>query len=425
VVDDEPTNIDILQAMLETEGFGVVSASGGEQALQIARRQPIDLVLLDVMMPGLSGYDTCRRLKADPVTREIPIIFVTAKSSAADVVEGFDAGAVDYVPKPFRHGEVCARVRTQLKLRSLLLEHSQIADRERRYARKLEQIFETIEDGILTLDADGTIRTANRGAESILGARAEDLIGAAFRNFVVGDHEVPEGAERDGAHPTPEDAPARGRREVLARRPDRTNFPMEVSVTRLEGPDDVFVAVLHDISSQKATEQHLRKLSRTDALTGLPNRRRFKEFLETEWRRALRNPRPVSLLMIDIDFFKNYNDTYGHQAGDHCLTEVARVIEACCQRAADLAARYGGEEFAVILPETDLGRATDLADRIREAVQVLAIPHAASRVSDVVTVSVGAASIDPDPMLTVSLLVAMADRALYQAKAQGRNRVVS
>jgi diguanylate cyclase (GGDEF)-like protein len=167
----------------------------------------------------------------------------------------------------------------------------------------------------------------------------------------------------------------------------------------------------------------LRRASATDVLTGLANRYSFEEFIDREWRRAIREQRPVSLIMLDIDHFKSYNDNYGHQGGDDCLKKVAWVIAGSVKRPADLAARYGGEEFIVVLPDTDLQGAAELAEKLRSEVEVQGVTHAHSGTAKVVTISAGVASVVPEPDMAPSLLIRRVDMALYAAKHDGRNRV--
>jgi diguanylate cyclase (GGDEF)-like protein len=167
----------------------------------------------------------------------------------------------------------------------------------------------------------------------------------------------------------------------------------------------------------------LRHASSIDGLTGLANRRQFDETLDREWRRALREQASISLIMLDIDHFKAYNDNYGHQEGDDCLKKVAAVIAEVVKRPADTAARYGGEEFMVVLPDTDIRGAIELGERLRIAVEVLGVPHAHSSAASVVTISVGAATLVPEHGMESSRLVKLVDTALYAAKRDGRNRV--
>lgn len=174
---------------------------------------------------------------------------------------------------------------------------------------------------------------------------------------------------------------------------------------------------------QQANEK-LKMISHTDVLTGVPNRRYFDETLNKEFRRMARVSRPLSLLMIDIDFFKAFNDTYGHQKGDECLKTVANQIRAVMKRAGDFIARYGGEEFAAVLPETIIEKAAVQGRKIQEGIADLQIPHTASKISDHITVSVGIASMLPGKDAQEDELIASADKALYRAKKEGRNRVI-
>ncbi len=174
-----------------------------------------------------------------------------------------------------------------------------------------------------------------------------------------------------------------------------------------------------------AANAELTRLSNVDGLTGVANRRLFDDFFVAEWQRAVRSKQPLTVIMADVDHFKLYNDTYGHQAGDECLRQVASALSGGIQRATDLVARYGGEEFAVVLPDTDAGGAVAVAERLRAAVEGLGIPHAASKVRPVVTVSLGAASVLPEADGQPLAVIARADQALYKAKQLGRNRVVT
>jgi diguanylate cyclase (GGDEF)-like protein len=302
IVDDNPTNLSILSLALKQAGYRVRVAPDGETALaQLQEEQP-DLILLDIQMPGIDGFETCLKLKANPLTREIPVIFITASADVESKVRGLSVGAVDYIIKPFQHEEVLARVKVHLTLLFL--------------NRKVQE---------------------------------------------------------------------------------------------------------QSIALQQAN-QTLHRLANLDGLTGVANRRRFDEYIDQEWRRLAREQGYLSLILCDIDYFKNYNDCYGHQAGDDCLKLVAQTISSVSQRPADLVARYGGEEFAIILPRTPPEGALHLAESIRRNVKELEIHHAASKIGSSVTLSLGIGSQIPSHELPSSILVSIADKALYAAKDQGRDR---
>ncbi len=185
------------------------------------------------------------------------------------------------------------------------------------------------------------------------------------------------------------------------------------------------IGTLQDITERKRMEQKLAKLSFLDGLTGIPNRRSFDRFIEREWNRSIRNFNPLSLILCDIDYFKNYNDTYGHQSGDDCLIQVAKVIHKNTNRVIDIAARYGGEEFVVALPETDNEGAVFVAEKIRQGVESLQVPHVQSKTCDHVTISLGVATTIPRNPFGPEILIETADQTLYQAKQNGRNRLES
>ena len=287
VVDDQPVNIQAIYQCFAAD-HQVLMATSGAQALALcASRQP-DLVLLDVVMPGMDGHEVCRQLKCDPATRDIPVIFVTAHNDEAAEAQGLDLGAVDFISKPINPKIVRARVRTHLTL--------------------------------------------------------------------------------------------------------------------------------------KAQADLLRQWVYIDGLTGVYNRRHFDERLAGEWARAMRTGAALSVVLLDVDQFKRYNDRYGHQAGDDCLRRLATALKAGIRRPGDLAARYGGEEFVCLLPDTDRSGALILARQLGAAVQALQIEHADSAVAPVVTVSLGVGSKAGKCPGSAAALLREADAQLYRAKSLGRNQ---
>lgn len=287
-VDDQRLNLNILHGLLKDE-FQVMVATSGEQALKAALTGQPDLVLLDINMPDMDGYEVLRRLKQDPLTMRVPVIFITALTEAEDETRGLEQGAADYITKPLHASVVRARVRTQIRLK-----------------------------------------------------RQNDLLESyAFR----------------------------------------------------------------------------------DGLTGLANRRAFDERGATEWTRCQRAGVPLSAIMIDVDHFKLYNDSYGHGQGDDCLRGVASALAKRVQRAGDMVARYGGEEFVVLLPSTGHVAGLEVAESLRSAVDSLGLEHRASKVTDHVTISVGLATAMPSQHSALSALLEGADSMLYACKGAGRNCV--
>ncbi len=287
VVDDQPANIQAVYQAFSAD-HQVLMATGGEQALKVAATKQPDLILLDVVMPGMDGHEVCRRLKADAGTRDIPVIFVTAHNDEAAETQGLALGAVDFISKPINPAIVRARVKTHLTL--------------------------------------------------------------------------------------------------------------------------------------KAQADMLRQWVYVDGLTGVRNRRGFDEQLASECGRAMRAGSPLSVVMLDVDFFKRYNDHYGHLAGDACLRTVAAFLRQAVKRPGDLVARYGGEEFACLLPGAPMDGAMVVARHLGAGVEALGLVHAMSPVSPSVTVSLGVSSTNGREPGSAEALLRAADAQLYRAKETGRNR---
>ncbi|MEW6187977.1 MAG: diguanylate cyclase [Thermodesulfobacteriota bacterium] len=270
---------------------------------------------------------------------------------------------------------------------------------------RFREIFENSPEAIFIQDPrSGRILSANPQTTQWLGFTMEELTEMKSKDFI--DLQGQKGPER------------------RFRKKDGTW--VDVLITERYFPfqgQEAVLAIARDISERKQFEKMLEQISYLDGLTGIANRRRFDEVLEREWRRSLREGTPLSLIMADIDHFKIFNDTYGHQAGDDCLKAVARTIAGALNRPGDTSARYGGEEFAVVLPNTEREGAGKVAEALRTQVEALKIPHMNSPVAPEVTISLGTATCMPAPNQSPRQLIIAADRALYQAKAEGRNRV--
>ncbi len=289
IVDDVRLNTKILESALGDE-YELSIASNGKEALAMVRTEMPDLILLDIIMPEMDGYEVCAELQRNEKTRDIPIIFLTALEGDENEAYGLELGAMDYIRKPFNVPVVKAKIRNHLELK-----------------------------------------------------KYKDLL----------------------------------KRDI-----------------------------------------------RIDGLTRVANRRRFDEAFEEEKGRSIRSGNPLSILMIDIDLFKAYNDAYGHLQGDDVLRLVAKTLEKSLRRPGDLLARWGGEEFVALLPDTDMDGAYIVAEQLRKAIQDLGIVHEQSSIKRVITVSIGAATSVPGDQSSYRNLLQWADEAMYRAKDLGRNRVV-
>ncbi len=314
IVDDKPNNLLVLKGLLETIDCHIMTARSGNEALNMMQSYEFALVLLDVLMPEMDGFELAKRMRGSVRTKVIPIIFITANSiDQWSVFKGYEVGAVDYLLKPIEPVILRSKVRVFLDL----------------YQQK-----------------------------KLLKSQAKLL-----------------------------------------------------------------ESKVNELLLLKEVNCHLESISALDGLTGIPNRRTFDQFIDMNWKNAIREQQPISVIMSDIDFFKAYNDTYGHLQGDDCLTLVAKALVSCLKRPNDLVARYGGEEFIALLPNTDKQGALRVAERMRRCIEKLAMKHDQSRVADCVTISLGVAEIIPQPFDSIVDFIKIADDALYVAKHEGRNRV--
>lgn len=331
-------------------------------------------------------------------------------------------------------------IELRAELEALYLQYEDVIGRANELTFQVEiahleftQIFDAVGDAILVIDNDHTLIRINRAGLSFLNAASPDAVVGKkchdlLREGVCRQQECPLRSRRKDR--------SRIERDLHRNGPDGTGTPYHMTVTPLYGLSDEVIGIViqfKDITERKEYEKKLesanRELSRqatVDGLTQIANRRHFDERLAAEWARMRREGRPLSLILGDVDFFKRYNDHYGHQQGDECLKAVARTLRSCARRPADLAARYGGEEFALILPGIPVEGALFVAERIRFEIAAAGLAHARSEVSDRVTLSLGVTATAPrDSDLMPEDLLKSADDALYRAKAEGRNRAVA
>ncbi|WP_409567863.1 diguanylate cyclase domain-containing protein [Rugamonas sp. DEMB1] len=277
--------------------------------------------------------------------------------------------------------------------------------------------------GLPIIEADGRIQFTNPACDKYLGYREGELSGRSIGELLnpLVAREYLDYFERYGA--APETAHSHGTREVIIRHCDGRSVCMDLTLTPMYLRQPLFIGLLHDITHHKLSEDALQRAAMVDPLTKIANRRHFDSFLEKEWQRALRSGQPLSLVVLDVDHFKLYNDTLGHPAGDACLAQVAQAVSSHALRPTDLAARYGGEEFVLLFAETDADSAHLLAEAIRAHIEALQLPHPRSPTSPWITVSIGVSTIHPNQFDSTEALFVAADRAMYVAKEGGRNQV--
>ncbi|NJK57745.1 MAG: diguanylate cyclase [Pleurocapsa sp. SU_5_0] len=444
IVDDLPENVRLLSSLLSEQGYGVSSATDGKMALAIVKQKCPDLILLDIMIPQIDGYQICRYLKSEAETKHIPIIFLSGLDSELDKIEAFKVGGVDYITKPFFVEEVVFRVKAQLasihqqqKFQQMLEEQiaeRKIAEQELHKSRALlTGVLDSSLDGVAAFEAirdrqgeivDFRWLIANPVAAMTVGGTIETLKGK--RLFV----ENSQGHLFDGLFElfvqVVETCTVLEQEYYYNSSSLKTWF--QIVAVKL---GDGLAITFRDISDRKQIETTLKNANQRltyeaniDSLTQIANRRRFDEYIAQEWSRCDREQKYLSLLLCDVDYFKAYNDTYGHQTGDSCLYEVAQGIERSVRRPADVAFRYGGEEFAVILPHTDGEGAIKVAEEVQKQIQELNLIHVASQINDIITLSVGVSSIIPNAQTSPHNLISAADSALYDAKVKGRNRII-
>jgi diguanylate cyclase (GGDEF)-like protein len=316
IVDDRPENLFVLESLLENMNCNIIKANSGNEALSLMFDYDFALVLLDVQMPEMDGFETAELMRGNLRTRYIPVMFVTAISKEQKCIfKGYEVGAVDYLFKPIEPVILKSKVRVFIEM----------------YNQK----------------------------------------------------------------------------------------------KIVEEQSKLLQLKIQELSQLKADNHRLENLSIRDGLTGISNRRHFDEYLEVSYKNSMRSGKSLSLIMIDIDFFKAYNDNYGHLKGDESLIKVAKSMASTINRPLDLVARYGGEEFVVVLPETDLEGARTVAHKIRKDVEELAITHEYSNVQPHITISLGVATMTHTHSISITDFIREADKALYKAKCSGRNTVIS
>jgi two-component system cell cycle response regulator len=449
VVDDIPANVKLLEVKLTAEYFDVVTAPDGPSALERARSDAPDVILADVMMPGMDGFELCERLKADPETSHIPLVMVTALSDVSDRVRGLEAGADDFLTKPVNDIALFARVRSLARLKQMMDElrvrqaasgdGTLLAEAEVEIAGDLTDARVLLADASDTLAGKVQTYLAEDGHRTQHVKTGRDALALAqsepFDLLIVSLHLGKEDGLRLCSQFRSQDDTRHVPILLLLDEEDLPRLPkgLEIGVT------DYLIKPIDRNELRARTRTQIRRrryhdklrdmlqrsvaMAYTDTLTGVYNRRYMNAHLDRKIMEIAETVKPVSVLMFDIDNFKRINDSYGHKAGDEVLTELAHRVSRGV-RDIDLVSRYGGEEFVIVMPDADIEVAVHVAERVRGLVadQQFTISSGPGQLP--VTVSIGVAT-TRDPTETTESLIGRADEALYRAKGRGRNCVAS
>jgi two-component system cell cycle response regulator len=446
VVDDVPANVRLLEARLSAEYFDVTTAHSGLEALALCERAECDIVLLDVMMPDMDGFEVCRKLKSNPVTHHIPVVMVTALDQPSDRVRGLEAGADDFLTKPVTDVALVSRVRSlarlkmvtdELRMRALTSKEIGIQSPERaavaetgRHGRILvvddrQSSYERI---VATLSTEHKVDVQSNPSEALFHAAEGNhdllIVSLGMKDF-DGLRLCSQVRSLERTRNVPILAVAEA--DNNARLVRGLEIGVNDYLIRPIDKNEMLARVRTQIKKKRYTErlrdnvQMSIEMAITDALTGLFNRRYMETHLAALVEQAAARGKPIAVLIVDIDFFKSINDGHGHDAGDDVLREFALRIRKSI-RNIDLACRYGGEEFVIVMPETDMAVASMVAERLRRriATEPFAIQQGARSLE--VTISIGIAALGA-PGDNAAAILKRADTALYRAKRDGRNRV--
>ena len=443
IVDDEPLNVKLLAAMIPSDQYDTVTAYNGEEALKIVSDLHPDLILLDIMMPGLDGYELTQRLKSDSVSRDIPIVLVTAFGGTDCEIKGLEAGADEFLNKPVNRTELLARVKSLLSLRQ--------------YKEQIKSRTCSI-NSITQKNKDNSFAENEINLPTILVVEDDKMDAKLTLSYLQGEpYQIKLAKDGDEAISRAQQEridvilldlilPGKNGFEVCRtlKEKERTQNIQIVAITGLNdldsklkgielGVDDYLVKPVNmhvlrtRVKSLVKKKALLDKLcdryemaihsAITDKLTGLYNRRYFDYFLDLEIKRSSRQKSSLALLMIDIDNFKPINDTFGHLFGDSILNKLGELLKTKI-RETDMAARYGGEEFAIVMSNTGLTEAVQVAERIRQSIQAFSF----GTKSSLATVSIGI-GMYPSDANSLNELIEKSDSSLYKAKRGGKNRV--
>ncbi|MBL4719828.1 MAG: PleD family two-component system response regulator [Alphaproteobacteria bacterium] len=448
VVDDLLPNVKLLEAKLTSEYFDVLTANDGPSALEIIEAHPPDIVLLDIMMPGMDGFEVCSRIKANPQTMHIPVVMVTALSGAADRVRGIECGADDFLTKPVNDMALFARVRSLVRLKMMMDEwrlREQTSDQlgamtdDRPIAAEdatNAHILILDDNAVASSQAAETLKSDNNTAEIVSSVEAaySSAVDGKFDLIIVNLDLADQDALRLCSHLRSTEKTRQipillvVEEDEIERLAKGFDLGINDYLIKPIDPNELLARARTQIrrwryqGRLRSNYERSIEMALTDSLTGLYNRRYLIAHLEGQFQRMQVSEKPLSLMMFDIDFFKDVNDTHGHGVGDEVLCGLAVSVTKNL-RNFDTVSRYGGEEFIVVMPDTDLGIAMTVAERLREhiAANPFKVSGPAGAVS--ITLSIGVTqALGPDD--TIEALIGRADEALYHGKRTGRNKAI-
>ncbi|AFB22500.1 PleD family two-component system response regulator [Rickettsia rickettsii] len=443
VVDDIEPNIKLLTAKLLKEYYTVLTANSGKEALAILKKEKIDIILLDVMMPEIDGFEVCKTIKTDPETTHIPVVMVTALSDIDDRVKGLEAGADEFLTKPINDTALFVRLKSLSRMKSLIDELKLRNSTNALLGVTNIEMHDTFADKKILLINDDVVQTKNikqmllkltQNVKVISNSDELDIINEYTPDLVI----ISSTLENDD--PLRISVILRGKAEisgvVIILQIDEDGMPLVVKGIEL-GINDYFVYPIEEsellarIRTQlrrKQYQDNLRNdleqsvnLAVKDGLTGLFNRRYFNIHLKQIIEKTNKESIKLCLLMCDIDNFKHVNDTYGHQAGDKVLTIVSRILKNTL-RVTDLIARFGGEEFTILLTDIDISKAIETAERVRVKIEYMNF-HIEDQIEPLkTTISIGVTKYKKEE--SIESFIERADKAMYEAKTTGKNKVV-
>jgi len=469
IVEDSLTQAVQLQFLLEKNGFKVTCAHNGRKGLESARKEKPAVIISDIVMPEMDGYELCSNIKADDSLKDVPVILLTSLSNPEEVINALACSADSFVTKPYEEKFLLSRIRhilvnqemrreatsengiciffagkshfitsdlTQIvdllvstyenaverneELMRMQLELKKANDNLQALYQQNELLLYHAGEGIIGLDAKGTISYANPAAEKILASMEKELVGCHIKRFMCHEDTPATAWEESPVYNVLRTCGQHRDENALFRRFNNEKFPVEYTCATVHGGNCAGtggVMLFQDISKRKAMEQKLRELAHYDPLTGLANRRVYQEFVDMELDRSLRHNLQMAILFMDLDNFKHINDTKGHDVGDLLLKSVADRVRKCVRKE-DLVARLGGDEFAIVLVEIENPEnAALVAQKILEK---LAVPHQLAGHEIITTFSIGIA-LFPLSGNTVEDICKAADIAMYHAKEDGKN----